>query len=245
MKFLNLNINNKNFISNNYSLYEFFFYDINLKEWKNLDYYNYYSFAKKNMKSRKVFRRAVNGRRRNQKNDSIKRDRNSTIVEQFFNVSMKSGKKLVILKQWNIFMNNLLDSFKENNSNLNHYKNYESLLDLLNSKKNYYNFDLLLNRSILIFEPLFNVKIEKANKRMKSKYNKKYLYKVMYIKKEKRIKHILKLINSYSERFQNYNYWERLYWMFASILLEPKNSFLWKRKIYVYKKALKKLFKKN
>lgn len=219
--------------------------NINFKNWENENFYNYFSFFKKSIKSRKIFRKAINGRRRNQKNDSFKRDKNSTIVEQFFNVSMKDGKKLVILKQWNIFVSNLFDSFKENDNNLSHYKNYESILDLLNTKKNYYNFDLLLNRSIILFEPLFNVKIEKASKRMKSKLNKKYVYKVVYIKKEKRLKHVLKLINSYSERFQNYNYWERLYWMFASILLESKNSYLWRRKIFVYKKALKKLFKKN
>ena len=220
-------------------------YNTNFKNQESIYFYNYFSFLKKNIKSRKIFRKAVNGRRRNQKNDSLKRDRNSTIVEQFFNVSMKSGNKLVILKQWNIFILNLFNSFKENSNNLNHYKNYESLLELLQSKKSYYDFDLLLNRSLILFEPLFNVKIEKASKRMKSKLNKKYLYKIVYIKKEKRLKHVLKLINSYSERFQNYNYWERLYWMFASILLEPKNSYLWRRKIYVYKKSLKKLFKKN
>jgi len=244
LKFLNLNYKN-NFLFNDSNLYEFLVCDINLKNQEYLYFYSYFSFLKKNIRSRKIFKKAINGRRRNQKNDSFKRDKNSTIVEQFFNVSMKDGKKLVILKQWNIFITNLFDSFKEDNNNLSHYKNYESLLDLLRSKKNYYNFDLLLNRSLTLFEPLFNVKIEKASKRMKSKLNKKYIYKVVYIKKEKRLKHILKLINSYSERFQNYNYWERLYWMFASILLEPKNSYLWRRKIYVYKKSLKKLFKKN
>jgi hypothetical protein len=225
LKFLNLNYFNKNLSSDN-SLYKSLTYDFNFKNHKYNHFYSYYSFFKNNIKSRKIYRKAINGRRRNQKNDSFKRDKNSTIVEQFFNVSMKDGKKLVILKQWNIFILNLFDSFKENNNNLSHYKNYESLIDLLNSKKNYYNFDTLLNRSLVIFEPLFNVKIEKASKRMKSKLNRKYVYKVVYIKKEKRLKHVLKLINSYSERFQNYNYWERLYWMFASILLESKNSYL-------------------
>jgi hypothetical protein len=52
-------------------------------------------------------------------------------------------------------------------------------------------------------------------------------------------------MNAYSERFKNYSYWERLYWMFVSVLLDSKNSFLLKRKFFVYKMALKKLYKKN
>ena len=99
LKFLNLNYVNRNFPKFDINLYEFLMYNTNFKNQESIYFYNYFSFLKKNIKSRKIFRKAVNGRRRNQKNDSLKRDRNSTIVEQFFNVSMKSGKKLVILKQ--------------------------------------------------------------------------------------------------------------------------------------------------
>jgi hypothetical protein len=80
------------------------------------------------------------------------------------------------------------------------------LFDLLQDKKNYYNFDILLNRSINLFEPLFNIKINKANKRIRNKYKKKYIYDIIYIKKNKRLKHVLKLMNAYSERFKNYSY---------------------------------------
>ena len=246
MKFLNLNSKkNVRYVKYNCAVFDYFNYDFFYKNYENYYYYNYYSYFKKNVKSRKVLKKAVNGRPRNDKNDSFKRDKNINIIGKFFNVSVRDGNKFNLIKHWNIFVNNFFDSFKESNENIIHYKNYEAISELLSTKKVYYNFDILLNRSISLFEPLFNVKINKANKRIRAKYNKKYVYNIIYIKRRKRLKHVLKLINSYSERFKNYTYWERLYWMFVSILLDPRNSFLLKRKLFVYRTALKKLYKKN
>jgi hypothetical protein len=185
-------------------LFNFLINDTILK--KHNKKYFYYSFFKKNIEYRKIFRKGINGRIRNIKNDSYKKDKNNTIINKFFNVSMENGNKLNLLKHWNIFIANFFESFKIDNEGINHYKNYNTLFDLFQSKKNHYNFILLLNKSLTIFEPLFNVKIDKANKKIKTKYNKKYVYKIIYIKKKKRLKHVLKLMNAYSERFQNYNY---------------------------------------
>ena len=224
-------------ILTDFILYDFFF--------KNSKTYFLYFFLKKNVKSRKIFIKKINGKFRNIKNDSYRRDKNIDISNRFINVSLKNGKKLNFLKNWNLFLKNFFLSFNKNNSNISHYKNYDFFLDLFNNKYYYHDINLLIKKSITVFEPLFNIKVNKINKKFKNKFNKKYSYDIIYIKKKKRLKHVLKLINSYSERFKNYRCWERLYWSFISILLEPKNSFLWKRKMFVYKKALKKLFKKN
>jgi hypothetical protein len=97
-------------------------------------------------------------------------------------------------------------SFNINNPSINYYKNYNYFFNMINSKYYYYDINFLIEKSIHIYEPLFNVKIKKINKKLKNKFNKKYTYDIIYIKKKKRQKHVLKLINSYSERFKNYNY---------------------------------------
>ena len=204
----------------------------------------HFSFFKKHLKTRKIFLKTFNNKLKNDKKDSVRRDKNNTLIEHFLNVSIKGGNKLVLLKHFNLFLNSFYLSFNEKNDDLLHYKDYLTLFNLLKYKKNYYNFDFLLKESILPLESLFNVQLVKINKKNKNKSNKKYTYNVIYINKKKRLKHVLKLINNYTEKFKYYNYWERLFWTFMVIITDQKNSFLWKRKFFVYKKTLQLLYKK-
>jgi hypothetical protein len=55
----------------------------------------------------------------------------------------------------------------------------------------------------------------------------------------------LKLLNNFVKNNNNLNLKVNFFWTFIEILLNPKNSFLWKRKINIYNKAMKKFFKKN
>jgi hypothetical protein len=89
LKFLNINNKIKLNFKNSFFLYDFLLKDLN---------YPLYLFFKKNIKSRKIFLKKINGSFKNIKNDSSKRDKNTTIINKFFNVSLKNGNKLNLNK---------------------------------------------------------------------------------------------------------------------------------------------------
>jgi hypothetical protein len=166
----------------------------------------FYSFLKKQAKTRKVFLKTINNKSKNKKKDSVRRDRNNTLIDHFLKISMKGGNKLTLLKHFNFFLNNFYLSFNNKDENFYNYKDYITLFNLLRYKKNYYDFNFLLKESITPLEALFNVQLNKVNKKNKNKLKKKYSYNVTYINKKKRLKYVLKLINNYTEKFKYYNY---------------------------------------
>jgi hypothetical protein len=154
---------------------------------------SFYSFLKTHIKTRKVFFKNINGRIKNKSKDSVRRDTNNTLVDLFLNVSMKGGNKLVLLKHFNIFLNNFYTSFNNKDDDFFNYKDYITLFNLLKYKKNYYNFNFLLKESIIPLESLFNVQLNKVSKKNKNKSKKKYLYNVTYINKKKKVKICIKI----------------------------------------------------
>jgi hypothetical protein len=167
---------------------------------------SFYSFLKKQVKTRKIFIKMINGKPKNNKKDSIKRDKNNTLIDHFLKISMKTGDKFTLLKHFNIFLNNFYLSFNNKDENFFNYKDYITLFNLLKYKKNYYDFNFLLKESITPLESLFNVQLNKLTKKNKNKSKRKYSYNVTYINKKKRLKYVLKLINNYTEKFKYYNY---------------------------------------
>jgi len=164
---------------------------------------------------------------------------------KLLNVSMHKGKKETCFKHFNIFLNEFYKIFIEYDNSLNKFKYYDVLYKLLSVKKEYYNFNNFLSYIIPVYNSIFSINLKKLNKVQRMKFQKTHVQELIYIKPKNRLKLSLKLINFFSFKYKNNLYWNRLYLFFLPFFLDPKQSFLWNRRVLIYDKALKAYLKKN
>lgn len=204
-----------------------------------------YSYKKKLVKNRKHTMSIRPGVSDSPKKNSLIRNKNITILNQILNIFIKDGNKKTVFKHHNIMYNEFYNFFKENELNVTNYHNFNYFKELLkNEPKNTHNFNLLLLEHMPIFDSLFNIKTKK-NKKIKNRLDiKKYSHEIVYVKKDKRVRNTLKVLKIYNENFKSYFFWERLFLMYLSIIVNWQNSFLIKRRSYIYVKS-SKFFKVN
>lgn len=228
MKFLSKSF----FLTNKkYNKFEFYFWNFCFFKY---DKYNKNIFIKNSNKKKIFF-----------KDKSNIRDKNIVILKKFYNISVYNGKKESFFINFNNFLKIFFDIFIKKNKYFEKYINYINLFKLLDIKKINFNFNVLIKDFIYEYNSIFDIKICKVPKKYKLKLKKKFTFELSYIYNKKRLKYTLKLINNFIKNFKGLNLKNDFFWTFIELLLNPKNSFLWKRKINIYNKAMKKFFKKN
>ena len=228
MKFLNT----KSFIQNsNIIFYDFYFLN--------------FCFFKYNKINKNNFVKSINKKLKNFKDKSFIRDKNVTILKKYYNISVYNGKKESFFQNFNNFIKFFFFIFIKKNSFFNNYVNYNNLFKLLELKKINFDFNFLIKDFIFEYSSIFDIQICKVPKKYKLKFKKKFTFELKYIYNKKRLKYTLKLLNNSVKHKQKFNLNTKLFWVFVELLLDPKNSFLWKRKINIYNKAMRKFFKKN
>ncbi len=184
--------------------YDDFYFDI-------LDniYYDFY-FDKPNIRNRKNLNNIRPGVSDNIKKNSIKRDKNNNLLNQFINLNTKKGKKHLISKNISIMSENFFFVLSNFCDEFNYYKNYSNFV-FMYSKTNpdYFNMNNVLELITMDLESIFEIKTKKNNKKLKLKD--KYTHEITYIPRERRLKYVLRSLNIYKESFKNYNLWERLF----------------------------------
>lgn len=219
--------------------------DLNDRKKLGFDFKKFFNlnYAKVNIKNRKVLLNIRKGVTLTEKKNSVKRDKNNMLIQQYVNICSKTGNKNTLIKHFNIMVENFFMIFNEEFDEFQNYKNYEVINYLVNNINSYSNFNFLLESTLINFQSIFDIKTKKNQKKLK--LQKKFSHEVIYVPKKKRLKNNLKIISIYSENFKYYSYWERLFWMFAIVILDFKKSFVYNRRNYVYKKSVKFFSNKN
>lgn len=205
----------------------------------NKEYILYKKEIKKNRKNLKLIRPGIS---LNKLKNSIIRDKNNSLIEQYININLKKGKKVKIYKNVNLMIENLFLTIILETDEFNKYDYYNNFIQLYKNDVNYSNINWILNLYSKNFKSIFEIKTIKNNKKLK--LSNKYTHEIVYIPKERRLKYVLKSLSFYKNNFNNYNFWERIFWSVFKTLINSNNSFLKKRKEYIYLKAIK-FFKKN
>lgn len=219
-------------------------YSIVTEEFSNENYINSltdyslnYYFEKFFVKKRKLATSVRVGVTKNIKKNSIKRNKNSNLIGLYYNLMHRKGKKLKSLKNVNYAFENLLNSFNDNIDDFNIYKNYSYFVELSNSNSVFSDLIYLLEYSIKDLESIFEIKTKKNHKKLK--LSSKYTHEIVYIPKIKRMKYVIKSLCFYKNSFKNYGLWERVFWSFFLTILNRENSFLKRRRNYIYLKSVK------
>lgn len=199
-------------------------------------------YTKKYYKNRKVLLRIKKGITKTEKKNSLKRDKNNSILQQYMNIIVKDGGKNTIFKNFSKSIENFYFILNDENEEFYKYKNYLILNFLVNNFIEFNDFDYLLKRFLPDYYSIFDMKTIKNKK--KGKNLKKYNHEICYIPEAKRLKNLLKIINVYSKSFKNYNLWERLFWVFITLMMDKDKTNLLKRRSFIYKKSIK-FFKNN
>lgn len=130
------------------------------------------------------------------------------------------------------FNNSMVDKF-------NNYKYYKEFFYNFNRYNNYKNLNYLISWIFSWMQPMFYIECSVVPKKYRKKLKKKYLYKVKYLNKNKRFNKALNWITKYSNTIKNYHFLNRQLLVYLDLLLNYKNSYLYNKKILVYKKVFK------
>lgn len=172
---------------------------------------------------------------------SQKRIKNLTILDRFLNLFFKDGLKSKYLNYFNKSVEQVyyMLFFFSKNLNYNEHMYVETLFST-SVKKNFYTFSSILSEIVLLLEPIFSLKIQKVEKKFRKFLKKKFTGKISYIQPRKRLHVVLRALLQYLNLFKPYHLHDRLYYSFFKTLVEQKQSFLYKKKIYMYTKLFKK-----
>lgn len=105
--------------------------------------------------------------------------------------------------------------------------------------KNFKNSKFLLNWIFSWTQPIFFLDCSVVPKKYKKKLKKKYLYKIKYLNKNVRLKKGLKWITNYSNTLNYYSNTNRMLFTYLDLALNYKNSYIYQKKINIYKKIFK------
>ena len=175
----------------------------------------------------------------------------------YYNIKYKKSSLIVLskvtpflIKKGNLFKNSVLlfDLFtkfykiifsKNIGLRLNDYMYYKEFFYNFSRYDSYKNINYLLNWIFFLIEPMFYVECSVVPKKYRKKLKKKYLYKIKYLNKNKRINKILNWITKYSNTIKNFKFVNRQLLVYLDLFLNYKNSYLYGKKLLVYKKVFK------
>lgn len=164
--------------------------------------------------------------------------------KNFINLLLKStirgGKQLTMLKHLNKCLNGFYYLFNTRFESLkNKFNTYNVYFDIADQNPNFFDINVILKSILDLNDALFNIRVIKFTKseRKRLKVKKKFFFEVVYLPKHKRIKNVLKLIHRHAHQYNNYNYHERLLMSFCNAFFLQKNSFLYQRKVFMYRNS--------
>lgn len=164
---------------------------------------NKFKYLVKIKKNRKNISNIRPGVSLNNKKNSIKRDKNFTLLQQYININLKKGGKITVFKNLDVMFENLSICLSNELSDFKHLKNYDKFVYYFNNNPIYSDLNGLLLFIVSGLESVFEIKTSKNNKKLKLKT--KYSHEIIYIPKERRLKYVLKALSFYKECFKNYS----------------------------------------
>lgn len=184
----------------------------------------------------------------------FKRNKNKfSHLNKFLNISMRSGKKINLFKNFiiffskfikNVYYNIELDDYDKKNDFIK-ISYILALRELVKKKNIFYDFNVMLNHLLPQYDSLFNLRLKKLNKRLKKKYKKKYMYMIDYVPFEKRAFLTLKYLNVNSFVLKNFFLSNRYLKLFFLFVVNPSKTIPWQRRDAVYTRIIKKYKKIN
>jgi len=104
---------------------------------------------------------------------------------------------------------------------------------------NYNNINYLLTWIFSWAQPMFCIECSVVPKKYRRKLKKKYLYKIKYLNKVRRVSKVLNWIVKYSNTLKNFSFINRQLLVYLDLLLNYKNSYVYNKKLLIYKKIFK------
>jgi hypothetical protein len=167
---------------------------------------------------------------------SSTRNTTKSLTKRYISYLTRHGKKI---KTSLYLYKGLLEFFKViffQNYKINDYGEFVSDLKPTNPSS----LENLLNYFDELLRPIFFLKIKKVDKRYKKKLKKKFVSHIAYIKPNKRLNLTLFALSFNIKIYEEQSIKSRIAKSFLELVLEDKNSYLYKRKLYMYSKILKK-----
>ena len=158
-------------------------------------------------------------------------------VNFFFKEGLKKKIKLQLLKSFNFF-------FLFFTTNSIQWSSYQGNIDILKNSfflnLNFFKIDLILEYLVNLLNPIFDVECHNIPKTYKKKSKKNFFFKLKYLNYNLRKKRALKWLYLYSLNFNDRLFFKKIFKSIFFTFLEGKNSFLYKKKIQIYKKIIKR-----
>lgn len=208
-------------------------------------YYTLYFYKINLVRKKQFFKKTDKGLKLDRRFDSIKRFKNLNFNNQLFNIFLKNGLKLNLLKHYNVFLENFYNLLINETKLYKELPNYNYVLELLDTKDYYYKFENLLNEPLKDLEYIFDLKIKKLSKKFQKKYNKKYDYKIVHINKKKRLRYLLKMFYLNINTYKYNKYSDRIFFNLVNIVFNTKENEIWEKKLGTYKTVFKFLNRGN
>jgi len=169
---------------------------------------------------------------------SFYRIQTMTKVVQLTNLFLKCGKKLkyqqIIFNLFSI----LFFLVKKKNNEVQKFTNFYKFFEFAKTYKNFYNISFFLNTICSFLAPRFNLQCLSVPKKYRKKFKCRYLFRLKYVKFFNESKKCLKWLVLYSNQFFKYKVESRLLNSLLLTFFEEKKSFLYLKKIAIYKKML-------
>lgn len=146
---------------------------------------------------------------------------------------------ILYFNMFSLFYKLMLLNKLDNNSILTDYKYYKEFLYNFSLYSNYNNFNYLLNWVFSWIQPMFAIECSIVSKKYRKKLKRKYLYRIKYIKKFQRKSKTIKWITQYSKTLPNKNFKNQQFLTYLDLLFNYKNSYIYNKKLLVYKKLFK------
>ena len=158
-------------------------------------------------------------------------------VNFFFKNGLKKKIKLQLLKSFNFF-------FLFFTTNSIQWTNFQDNINILKNSFflnfNFFKINLILEYLINLLNPIFDVECHNIPKTYKKKSKKNFFFKLKYLNYNLRKKRALKWLYLYSLNFNDRLFFKKIFKSIFFTFLEGKNSFLYKKKIQIYKKIIKR-----
>ena len=158
-------------------------------------------------------------------------------INFFFKDGLKKKIKLQLLKSFNFF-------FLFFTTNSTQWLNFQGNIDILKNSFflnfNFFKINLILEYLINLLNPIFDVECHNIPKTYKKKSKKNFFFKLKYLNYNLRKKRALKWLYLYSLNFNDRLFFKKIFKSIFFTFIEGKNSFLYKKKIQIYKKIIKR-----
>lgn len=170
-------------------------------------------------------------------NNFLKQNYFNNYINFFFKSGLKKKIKLQLLKSFNFF-------FLFFTTNSIQWTNFQGNIDILKNSFflnfNFFKINLILEYLINLLNPIFDVECHNVPKTYKKKSKTNFFFKLKYLNYNLRKKRALKWLYLYSLNFNDRLFFKKIFKSIFFTFIEGKNSFLYKKKIQIYKKIIKR-----